>query len=151
VVLSYVEDGKMKVEYNNERIEYLGTTAHGKWDIRPLNIPNKRTNPRMEGNRVLVVYDRTSDPWDTHHISFADQSYKNVKNYKKKWFRGDLISWNKMDSKVRNVLNLANFGSAHCALIDQDFTRELIKSMPSGVREGGFDCAHDEQPATSAD
>jgi hypothetical protein len=130
VVLSYVEDGKMKVEYNNERIEYLGTTAHGKWDIRPLNIPN---------------------PWDTHHISFADQSYKNVKNYKKKWFRGDLISWNKMDSKVRNVLNLANFGSAHCALIDQDFTRELIKSMPSGVREGGFDCAHDEQPATSAD
>jgi hypothetical protein len=78
VVLSYVEDGKMK-EYNNEQIEYLGTTAHGYWDIRPLHIPNKRTNPRMEGNRVLAVYDRTSDPWDTHHISFAGQLYKNVK------------------------------------------------------------------------
>ncbi|KAI6360761.1 hypothetical protein MCOR25_006647 [Pyricularia grisea] len=133
--------------YNNERVMYVGASEHGGYDVKPV------AKVRMDGTHPKIVYHL--DGIRTHAFRFADEDDDEIENAKGVWFRGDLVSWDGFPSGVRQKLLSADFGSAHLALKDGDFTQDLIETMNMsamkyGPKKDEFDCAYDEQPATGS-
>ncbi|TLD21417.1 hypothetical protein PspLS_09270 [Pyricularia sp. CBS 133598] len=133
--------------YGNERVRYVAASAHGGYDVKSVG------DVRMDGTHAKIVYHL--DGIRTHAFRFASKDDDKIENAKGVWFRGDLVSWDGFPSGVRLKLLAADFGGAHLALKDGDFTQDLIetmnvKAMKGGPKKDGFDCAYDEQPATGS-
>lgn len=134
VVWTFADKGT----YKNEEVKYVGASAHGNWDVKHVD------KIRMDGNRPKVVYFLGPYPGATHSLRFARKADDKIENYLKIWFRGNLLSWNKMAIGLLEKLQEPVFGHAHLALRYGDFTRGLIDTMPALAREREFDCAYDE-------
>lgn len=134
--------------YGDESVVYIGTSAHGDFEMRHVG----RVEMDMFTHPKVVYH---LGGVGSHSIRFAKKQDDKIENHKGVWFRGPLVSWEGFPSwkkvNIRQKLLDADFGSAHLALKDGDFTRALIATLQSApqAKSGEFDCAFDEEPATS--
>ncbi|RGP62534.1 hypothetical protein FLONG3_10183 [Fusarium longipes] len=133
----------------------VAVSCHGDYDSREVMnvlmaespaeypLPDWSWLPADKPTHPKVVFHK--DNVRTHCFRFAKGSDEPVENDKGVWIRGGLLGWSDYDPKLRDKLTGFDFGGAHLAWhTEEDFTKQLIKSMPQAARDDEFDCAYDD-------
>ncbi|KAH7349685.1 secreted protein [Plectosphaerella cucumerina] len=137
----------------------VAVSCHGEYESRAAEdvpsalspaefpLPNWDWLPKDEATHPKVVFHKSGAR--THCFRFAksgggDEPPENDKHV---WIRGGLLGWQGYLVELRDKLRDHDFGSAHLPWhSEEQYTAELVKSMPQAARDDGFDCAYDEVP-----
>jgi hypothetical protein len=116
--------------------KYVATSAHGNYEL------HNSQDVRLFGkSSPKIVYHM--DYKRTRNMRIAKKNDDPVENALGAWILGSLVSYDGFPSPaIRNKLMETNWGSAHMDMTDQQFARNLVKSMPKEARDDHFDCAY---------
>jgi hypothetical protein len=109
----------------NNRAEYVATSAHGNYDIRP------SSQVRWLGTNPKIVYHK--DGWRTHAFRLANANDEPPENHYRSWQFPSLVGWNGYPPSIRDRLIGANFGAAQLDLKPGRFAPNLAKAKPSSI------------------
>ncbi|KAK4148670.1 necrosis inducing protein-domain-containing protein [Chaetomidium leptoderma] len=115
------------------RVEYVGASQHGKYEIKPAS------QVRFDGDHPKMVYHK--DGASTHCFRFANAGDDSIENAKGVWFRGALVSYNGFPSTgLRDQLFAHDFGSATIDFKDATFAGAIGRAKPAAVTfDAGLD------------
>lgn len=115
---------------------HVAASKHGGYDIKSITDPDVL----MSGTHPKIVYHK--DGIQTHCFRFGNHDDNaNIENHKRKWWQGDLVSYNGFPPGIRDKLYAYDFKPASMGTKDSTFSNNIDEARPKNGDDWAFDFA----------